>query len=543
MATKKKIVRNIILIVLAALIVLLVINSINSAKLASIPSVTLTNVSYGSISSSVNVDGVISSETTEKVFSKLNYPVKENMVEVGDYVNAGDVLCQLDTTDLEASIAQQKAAAGASWVANNQQISVAQTQYEMAQQNLYSDNNSSVVQAQEAVKAAEISVEQAGASFEATASANRAARKTAELSGDEVLDATKDSYSSQNEAAYASYEAAKQQLETAKRNLELAQLAADQQLTTYAENIQTAKAAANSTNSQYVSIANLEQNLADTTITAPISGTITAVYAVEGASPTGVLYVIEDVNHLKIITNIKEYDIPNVTLNDPVEIKSDATGENVYSGVVSKIAPTSTKNSSGETANSTNPEFQTDITVPSTDTGLLIGTKARLDIIYAEASDAFFVSYESLVSDDTDMTKGFVYVLDPKEDGMYTVRAIAVEIGVESDVAAQIISSEITKDTQIVSNVSGLAVGATVRLAPTTTTGGLATDSTTIPPGDDSTAVETVPMSASGQDATVTTLSTETNTELVNTTLDSSSGSDYVSSSTDVASSTVEEVA
>jgi len=55
----------------------------------------------------INVfSGVAQSSETTNIYSTLNYPVKEIFVEVGDMVEAGDVIAVLDTANLENDIAQ-----------------------------------------------------------------------------------------------------------------------------------------------------------------------------------------------------------------------------------------------------------------------------------------------------------------------------------------------------------------------------------------------------------------------------------------------------
>jgi len=61
-------------------------------------------------------------------------------------------------------------------------------------------------------------------------------------------------------------------------------------------------------------------------IRAPINGTVTAVIAKEGDVGMGRLFVIEDTDNLKIITNVREYDIGKIELGMEVAISSDATG-------------------------------------------------------------------------------------------------------------------------------------------------------------------------------------------------------------------------
>jgi len=64
------------------------------------------------LTQSINVSGVVESARTTNIYSTLSYPVKEILVEVGDAVEAGDVIAVLDTANLENDIAQAQINAG-----------------------------------------------------------------------------------------------------------------------------------------------------------------------------------------------------------------------------------------------------------------------------------------------------------------------------------------------------------------------------------------------------------------------------------------------
>ena len=109
-------------------------------------------------------------------------------------------------------------------------------------------------------------------------------------------------------------------------------------------------------------------------ITAPINGTVTAVIAKQGETGMGRLFVIEDTDNLKITTRFREYDLARISAGMEVFITSDATGNAVYTGIISRINPAAT-------AFAPVVEFEADILVTSPNTNLRIGTNARLNIV------------------------------------------------------------------------------------------------------------------------------------------------------------------
>ncbi|MCL2294851.1 MAG: efflux RND transporter periplasmic adaptor subunit [Spirochaetes bacterium] len=116
-------------------------------------------------------------------------------------------------------------------------------------------------------------------------------------------------------------------------------------------------------------------------IKAPISGAVTAVFAREGVPGPGLLFVVEDTDNLKIITRFREYDIGRIKTGMDVLITSDATGDAVYTGRISRINPAAIKNEFGETVAASVVEFEAEVAVTSANTDLRIGTNTRLTVI------------------------------------------------------------------------------------------------------------------------------------------------------------------
>lgn len=69
-------------------------------------------------------------------------------------------------------------------------------------------------------------------------------------------------------------------------------------------------------------IMGLKQKIADATIVAPIDGTVTMVNAARGTASSGVLFTIEDMEHLKITASVSEYDINSVKTGQKAVMRS-----------------------------------------------------------------------------------------------------------------------------------------------------------------------------------------------------------------------------
>ena len=142
------------------------------------------------------------------------------------------------------------------------------------------------------------------------------------------------------DSAQLQKEIAQNQVSNAKDQREASNNAIEQQIDSLKDSQVGSQIAAQSTQSQEIAIQKMQNTLEDATITAPVSGVVTAVYAKVGEPGNGLLFVVEDTQSLKIITKIKEYDVANIREGMSVVIKSAATSDQEISGTDTYIAPT-----------------------------------------------------------------------------------------------------------------------------------------------------------------------------------------------------------
>ena len=132
--------------------------------------------------------------------------------------------------------------------------------------------------------------------------------------GDDVTKYTKD------------YSLARLKYNDALENKEAIERAATRRLVELKNAIDMNSISADMTEEQ-LSLEKLQKSLSDSTVKSPISGTITAVYALEGMPGNGLLFVIEDTEQLVVKTSVREYDVAALREGMSAIIKSDATGE------------------------------------------------------------------------------------------------------------------------------------------------------------------------------------------------------------------------
>ena len=299
-------------------------------------------------------------------------------------------------------------------------------------QTAYDEAASAVSQLESQLISAEKAVDQAEQAYDLQRASYRATVTT--------VDNTLADYQTNVDTAWDAYQDALTSLASTEKTV-------SEQLKTYENNLTTAQIGANKA-SQEESLRQLRENLEDTRITAPVSGTVTAVYAKVGGSGSGLLFVIEDVDNLVVDTSVKGYDVGAVQPGMKVLIRSDATGDAELEGVLTSIAPTSNKNAMGQTDVTGEAVFAAEVEVTSKDTGLRIGMEAQLDYILAEASHVLAVPYDAVYQDETGQT--CVLAALEQEDGHYLIRSLPVTTGMDDDLDMVITGPEIREGLRVI---------------------------------------------------------------------------------------------
>ena len=290
-------------------------------------------------------------------------------------------------------------------------------------------------------------------------------------------------YADAVDSAWRAYQTALTSLDSTKKGTE-------DQLEAYSDTLASANAGANTAVTQE-SIRQLSKTLGDAKITAPVpgtvflvkgadghsvaevntapvSGTVTAVYASVGSSGSGLLFVIEDTDHLVISTSVKGYDLGDVKTGMTVEIKSDATGDSVIPGTLTTIAPTAKKNQLGDTEASNDPSFEAEVSVDSAESGLRIGMEARLSYIIARQAHVLAVPYEAVFTDEAGQS--CILVLRTQEKETYLVEKLPVTTGLDDDLDIAVSGTGVEEGLRVITDAKSYLsyIGKTVTLAQAT---------------------------------------------------------------------------
>lgn len=292
-------------------------------------------------------------------------------------------------------------------------------------------------------EAAQVQTDNAKAAFDAAREVYENKDTQVESLLDDYRDAVTDAQENVSDAEVALQEAEEQR--------ELA-------LHGYSNSVSSAQIATDQTVTE-MNLADAQENIDKCTVTAPAAGTVTAVYVNEGESNASgsLLFVIENLEELEIVTSVREYDIASLAVGMPAEIKTDATGDTVYSGQVKDIAITAQKDAYGNTVSSSNAEFDVTLSVDPGEGGLLVGMNGRATITTDSTEGVLAVLYSSLGYDEDGAP--YVMVARPQDDGTLVVEKVPVETGVETDFEVEVISDALAEGDLILDDPTAVAEG------------------------------------------------------------------------------------
>lgn len=231
--------------------------------------------------------------------------------------------------------------------------------------------------------------------------------------------------------------AGKKEAETA---LEAARLASSNQLVSYEQAVQQAVRAAEAGHRvTELSENQLRYDIASGEIRAPFNGVITKVVAQEGQPANGTLLAVGDDSKLLIDADVKEVDIPKISVGTPVKFTTVATGTKQFQGQVASVSPVGASAADKEGAegatSSKKVSFPVQIEVTGDREGLLIGGSAKVQIITDELPNVITVPRDAIFSNDKNEKAVLVAA---ERNGQRVVEERSVKIKTSNDVEAVI---------------------------------------------------------------------------------------------------------
>ena len=238
-----------------------------------------------------------------------------------------------------------------------------------------------------------------------------------------------------NDADALKFLEAKGQLQPKKED---AQAAYEQAKTTYENAIKTSETAEESRDTALENynkagesneLEELQSQLEKCTLKAETSGKVTAVNATVGSAIDGAAATIQDTDSLKISITIAEYDIGSVSEGMHAVITSDVIDGEI-NGTLTQISPTA---SGGGSSSST---FSAEVTVDDENSGLLIGTNAKVQIIQSTTEDVFTVPLDAI--EEKEDGTSVIYVQSGEENGEPVFEEVQVVVGATNDYYAEV---------------------------------------------------------------------------------------------------------
>ena len=400
--------------------------------------VEVNKVSRGDLQTLVEVKGEIEANDSAEITSAYNYEVISIGVKEGDKVQKGQILATLDSKTIEDEITILKKEIEYDILRLKEGYSEVSNIYKSTEGLKLSTNNAKLSEdnaklaAENAKNALDTAIKNEQKQQELY-NADAIARQ--EL--DSAIDAKNQAQISYNQALVA-YEQAKVAYSQAKE----AEKRGIHDIKTSINQATPKKSAVEAINIKKQTLVQKIKRLEDLKIKAPITGTVTRVYAKIGRNAQDTqdhkpMFVIEDESKKFLLAKIGEYDISNIKLGQEVSISADVLGKEEVKGIVDRISPTGEKSST-----SNNIVIPIKILLTQSDSRLITGVTAKAKIKTNEEKSTLKVPFESIYNQDG---KNYLLVIDND-----TIKKIEVRTGLESSFETQIISPDIKEGMSVV---------------------------------------------------------------------------------------------
>lgn len=165
----------------------------------------------------------------------------------------------------------------------------------------------------------------------------------------------------------------------------------------------------------------LRDTLEDCTLTATMSGTVTALNATVGSVCGETVATIQDTDGLTVEITLSANDVSTVSTGMACTIQSDATGETEINGTLTQIDPTANEQGT----------FGAKVQVNTADSGLLIGIQAQVEIIQDVTEGVFVVPIDAVGT--AQDGSSFVYRQTGGEGVDMTFEEVLVTTGASND--------------------------------------------------------------------------------------------------------------
>ena len=501
---KKKKVWLIVLVIAAIVIVLIgsAVKNMTSQIETAANTVEVEPVEKRDLSDSVSLKGTIAGQSKTNVMSLAAAEITAVNVQVGDIVKEGDPLVTLDQKDIEKQIAELKTNINnANAIAANDAVQKQESLNQAKQ-----DQATTLAKATDSVNKAQAGYDElvkkrddcqtklnnkknelntAGNARDTAKNELDTAKKSyqeaqAEASADptnaDLLKKANDASSvyEQKQELYTSlctnYEtingdikslqaeldaypdqlkSAEEAINTAKSSYSDAETSTNRGISAAQNTVDMQKYQTSTTRDLKDQLEQLQKQLADCTLSAPIGGVVTAVNVSVGDKNTAgtTMITIEDTSSLKVIVNVEEADILKIQEGMPATVSTDATGDEEIKGTVTRVVRVKNQstNTNGTDTN-TSSGYSAEITIDNTE--LLVGMSAKAKIVIKDRGTQLAVPYDLIRQDDNG--DSYVLAAEANEDGTATAVRKNIKVGEEVDYYTEVTGGDLKEGDQLI---------------------------------------------------------------------------------------------
>lgn len=182
-----------------------------------------------------------------------------------------------------------------------------------------------------------------------------------------------------------------------------------------------------------LAVDNAQASLDNATLTAPFSGVITAIHVAEGELASGLAIQLVDMDSLEVVLDIDEVDIGEVIVGQSAEITLEAWPDKTLIGEVVSIAPQSTANPTSAIVS-----YEVRLALPANDLTIRSGMTANANLITSTRENVLLVPNQAITANRSAGTYR-VNLVGTDTEGNQTVEEIEVTIGLRDGEFTEII--------------------------------------------------------------------------------------------------------
>ena len=236
---------------------------------------------------------------------------------------------------------------------------------------------------------------------------------------------------SQVTAAETQVETAETQVETAHDNYDTEKNSTT--LTSSWQQVEDAKVRLEQAQRVPDNLTTLRDTLDDCTLTATMSGTITALNATVGSTCADTVATIQDTDGLTVEITVSADDVSELSTGMSCTVSSDATGDAEITGTLTQIDPVA--NDQGT--------FGAKVRVDTADSGLLIGIQAQVEIVQDVTENVFVVPIDAVAT--AEDGSSYVYRQTGGEGVDMTFEEVTVTTGASNDYYIEISGDDLAE--------------------------------------------------------------------------------------------------